>query len=179
MIASARMCRILLGVFCLLGSGCGLISIPRTRVLPEPVRVIELLDVETEAKVQHAETGCFITPYENWANSFPPYAWHDVIRPGDDDIVLSLVPDAGGRFSVETIRKTAYVKPYGITPLGFVIFEDYYVTITARAEGYMPFLFRYYPVNMPVGEHRWDNGSKTVLTETGVLQLHLVPTSSP
>jgi hypothetical protein len=161
-----------LGIIVLLFAGCGLIPIPRTRILSESIHTIEVIDHETQERIHHAQILCFYTRFENWANSFPPYARHEFIT--STDHLLSSTKQPDGTFVMKPKRVTAYIKPVGITPFGSTIFDDYMLTISSQAEGYIPLSITYYPGNTPFGERLWENGSHTHLTQEGHFQIYLL-----
>jgi hypothetical protein len=83
--------------------------------------------------------------FKNWIRSFPPHYVNIYTPPAETSIVVQLEQGATGHFMPERRRVWRYVRPWGIGPLGTTIHEDYAVTISVRAEGYIPLTATYWP----------------------------------
>lgn len=108
--------------------------------------------------------------FENWSKSFPPRGVADC---SGYTGIIQLSGDGEGSFGVESTRKTAYVKPWGIGPLGTCIYEDYAVCVEATASGYHPLKFVYYPGALPTDELIAEDGSSSALLENKTLSVRL------
>jgi hypothetical protein len=147
---------IFLGIGMLL-CGCGLIPMSYTRTLPKPIISIKVVDSMTTEIIPNAEVICFYEKFRHKIKNFPPNVTNEFTY--SHGSVLNTVKQADGTFIVEEKKVTAYSR--------FFIFEDYIVTISAKADKYIPFSIRYFPNAKPRGEHTWYNGSITKLTKDG------------
>ena len=54
-------------------TGCGLVPIPFSRNLPDPIQKVVVLDERTDQPVADADVVILARPFSNWSNSFPPH----------------------------------------------------------------------------------------------------------
>ncbi len=167
-----RIIYILIGM-ALTASGCGLIPIPRSRLLPGAVASVEIGDAETGEPIPEAQVTCSYDKFVNWMHRFPVAVSNESPAPAEHVLPVSLQAD--GRYHIEKKRVTAFIRPVGLTPLGTTLFEDYQVYISANAPTYPPFLIVYCPYEggEPFGKTHWGNGSVTDLTADQTLRIYL------
>jgi hypothetical protein len=133
-------------------SGCGLVPIPYSRSLPGPVSSVRVVDAYTGDDITDAQVSATVWKYENWMRTFPP----SISSKGDTtppDLFLSqeqlqVTRQSDHIFQIQRIKRMACAKPWGIGPLGTTVYEDYGVNITAKASGFYPIFFSYYPMNL-------------------------------
>lgn len=126
-------------------SGCALVPFPVSRTLPNPIRQVEVVQQGTYQPIANAEVVIHAERFKNWIRSFPPQLVGDFTPPAETGVVIPVQQAAPGRFTPERRRVWRYVRPWGIGPLGTTIHEDYALSVSARAEGYMPLTVTYSP----------------------------------
>jgi hypothetical protein len=123
--------------FLLLSSGCALVPIPIPRALPEPVRRVAIVDAKTGVPITNAEVVMYADRFTNWMRSFPPRCSDDYIPPSANSLEIRLKSTATGQFVPIRKHVWRFVRPWGIGPLGTTLYEDYEVTVAARAPDYL------------------------------------------
>ena len=142
---SAPILTILVFAALLACSGCALVPIPFSRTLPDPIRQIDVVQVDTGQPISNAVVVMRADRFKNWIRSFPPHYANIYTPPAETSIVVRLEQEETGHFMPERRRVWRYVRPWGIGPLGTTIHEDYAVTISVRADGYIPVTATYWP----------------------------------
>jgi hypothetical protein len=143
--------------------GCGIIPMSYTRTLPKSIASIAVVDAMTGENIPDAEILCSYEKFVHKMTNFPPSVTQRFVE--TSGTVLSTTRHPDGTFFIETRDVTVSRK--------FFTIEDYTVTIRARSKAYIPMSLRYFPRGEPYGEHTWQNGSRTILTEDGHLTIRL------
>lgn len=117
-------------------SGCMLIPIPVRRTLPDPIRQVVVVQEGTGGPVADAEVVMYAEPLRESFSFWPPHYAATFTPPGKTSLVIELEQGAPGRYTPRRRRVWRYVWPYGIGP--WAAHDDYTVTVSARAKGYVP-----------------------------------------
>jgi hypothetical protein len=127
-------------------AGCGLVPIPVSRTLPDPIREIAVTRQGTGESVTNAEVVLFAVRFEkSWMRSWPPRYAVTFTSPGTNAVVIPLHQASPGLYRPERRRVTRQVRFWGIGPLGTTLHEDYALTLSVRADGCLPVTATYAP----------------------------------
>jgi len=126
-------------------SGCALVPFPISRTLPNPIRQIEVVQEDTGQTISNAEVVIYADRFENWMRSFPPFYAAAYTPPAKTSLIIPLKQAAIGQFTSARMRVWRYDRLWGFGPLGPIIYEDYTLTISARADDYNSVTATYYP----------------------------------
>ncbi len=142
--------RFLLASFCIflsvsMTSGCGLLQIPYPRTLPEPIKQIVVVQEGTNQPIADSEVVIHANRHKNWMMSFSPMYGDEFRPPTETTIIIPVIPVEAGCFTPEPTKVWCRLHIWGLGPLGTTIYEDYPVTVYARAEGYAPVSATYWP----------------------------------
>ncbi|MEI7732014.1 MAG: hypothetical protein WCO56_20740 [Verrucomicrobiota bacterium] len=130
-------------ILLLFTGGCALIPIPVWRTLPD-YQSVQVIDDATHEVLTNAQISIRYYRNTNWILDFPVRMENKIVEyHHPNEITVSRLEN--GTFKVTMITKTAYIKPWGIGPLGTCIYDDYCVIISAFAEGYDTVSVTYYP----------------------------------
>jgi hypothetical protein len=121
------------------------VSFPVSRMLPDPIRQVDVVQADTGQMVSNAEVVIYADRFTNWIRSFPPRYAVTYTPPAETSIIVPLKQEPKGKFTTGRLRVSRYVRPWGIGPLGTAIHEDYTLTISVRAVGYNPVTATYCP----------------------------------
>jgi hypothetical protein len=148
-------------------SGCAIIPFSVSRTLPDPIQKVEVLKEETGQPVENPEVVMYAERFKNWTRSFPPHYTAAYIPPTQASVVVPLQGTTHGSFIPEKRRVRRAIRPWGIGPLGTTIYEDYSLTVSARAAGRIPVTARYWP----------DGGLNPMLGATGTFKFPIFRTN--
>ncbi len=204
-VVRAGMAALLVGVACLV-SGCALVPIPYPRAVPGPVRAVRVLDARTGVDIPDATLDVRAVTYKNWmaptgepglkvvedpAPPTEPPAVRRVLyallgpleqpltgaeEVEEHSVVVAAARQPDGSFRLGRRVVVCAVRPWGIGPLGCLLWDDYKAVVTVSAPGYQAARVTYYPATPP--KPGWASskpGARCAFGDDGVLQLYLEP----
>jgi hypothetical protein len=126
-------------------AGCGLVPIPVSRTLPNPIRQIEIVREDTSQTISNAEVVIYADRFKNWTRSFPPYYTVAYMPPTKNSLIIPLKEESSGVFTNGKLQVWRFIRPWGVGPLGTTMYEDYKLTVSVRADGFNSVTATYFP----------------------------------
>lgn len=145
---SQRLLALLVVVFGL--SSCGLVPIPRPRAVPGVVKEIAVVDAATGRPLQHADVN-MATRVQDSGWMYGQQTLVKVIPDGEMMQALEgwkplrVTKTQTGTFRPEPSIRTAYVRPWGLGPLGWALYSEPRVGVLVSAPRYGALLLQYSP----------------------------------
>lgn len=167
-------------------SSCGLVPIPRPRAVPGVVKEIAVVDAATGRPLQHAEVQMATRVQDSgWMNGALTSVKVDpegtMVQALQGWKPLKVTKEQTGAFRPEPAIRTAYVRPWGLGPLGWAFYSEPQVGVLVSAPRYGALLLQYSPswcgtekeFLRHLGQANESSNGALELTEGGALVVRL------